>query len=96
MSASRQQDLLSLIAILRQSVNLACEHSLDDTAHLLRMALLETQMKLHGITDDELRDFSKYLQKRAPSQDNRSVRSRTNVSMGLMQRLSRKNVGRKA
>jgi hypothetical protein len=96
MSHSRQQDLASLIVSLKHDIDLACEHSLHDAASLLRIALLEVRLQLHEISDDELRAFTNHLQRQLPRRNKSLPRSGANVSMGLMQKLSRQKVGRKA
>jgi hypothetical protein len=48
-----------LIERLSSSARLAHELSLDDTARLLAMALLDLQTQLYAISPDELRSFTR-------------------------------------
>jgi hypothetical protein len=77
MTTDRNQQILGLIERLSNSARLAHELSLDDTARLLAMALLDLQTKLHSISADELRHFTRTvanvveLRVRAPANDAR-------------------------
>jgi hypothetical protein len=55
----RNQQILILIDRLSSSARLAQALSLDDTSRLLAMALLDLQTKLHAISPDELRSFTR-------------------------------------
>jgi hypothetical protein len=55
----RDQQILVLIDRLSSSARQARALSLDDTSHLLAMALLDLQTKLHAISHDELRSFTR-------------------------------------
>jgi len=55
----RNQEILILIDRLSSSARQARALSLDDTSHLLAMALLDLQTKLHAISHDELRSFTR-------------------------------------
>jgi hypothetical protein len=54
----RNQQILVLIDRLSTSARQARALSLDDTSHLLAMALLDLQTKLYAISHDELRSFT--------------------------------------
>jgi hypothetical protein len=54
----RNQQILVLIDRLSSSARQAQALSLDDTSHLLAMALLDLQTKLYAISHDELRSFT--------------------------------------
>jgi hypothetical protein len=75
MTISRNQQILALIERLSNSARLAQELSLDDTARLLAMALLDLQTKLYSISPDELRSFTRTVANvvefklRAPAND---------------------------
>jgi hypothetical protein len=75
MTISRNQQILALIERLSSSARLAQELSLDDTARLLAMALLDLQTKLYSISPDELRSFTRTVANvvefklRAPAND---------------------------
>jgi len=53
------EQIHSLIETLSHSARLAQGLSLDDTARLLAMALLDLQTKLHSISPHELRSFTR-------------------------------------
>ena len=55
----RDQQILVLIDRLSSSARQARALSLDDTSHLLAMALLDLQTKLYAISHDELRTFTR-------------------------------------
>jgi hypothetical protein len=55
----RDQQIMALIDRISVSANLAQSLSLDDTSRLLAMALLDLQTKLHAISSDELRSFTR-------------------------------------
>lgn len=75
MTTDRNQQILDLMERLSNSARLARELSFDDTARLLAMALLDLQTKLHSISSDELRHFTRTvanvveLRVRAPAND---------------------------
>ena len=54
----RNQQILILIDRLSSSARQARALALNDTSHLLAMALLDLQTKLHAISHDELRSFT--------------------------------------
>jgi hypothetical protein len=60
-SSERNADILALIGRLQNEVILARQHSLEGTARLLEMATLDLKCILHGISDEELRQFSAAL-----------------------------------
>jgi hypothetical protein len=55
----RKQQIMALIERLSASAKLAQSLSLDDTSRLLAMALLDLQTKLHAISPNELRSFTR-------------------------------------
>jgi hypothetical protein len=59
MTTDRNQKILGLIERLSIDVKLAQEHSLDLTARLLAMALLDLQTELYSIPPHELRSFTR-------------------------------------
>jgi hypothetical protein len=59
MSTDRNQQIIALIERLSNDARLAQEHSLDDTARLLAMALLDLRTKLRSISPRELRSFTR-------------------------------------
>lgn len=59
MSTNRNRQILILIERISNSAGLAKSLSLDDTTHLLAMALLDLQTKLHAISPHELRSFTR-------------------------------------
>jgi hypothetical protein len=59
MTTDRNQQILALIERLSNDARLAQEHSLDDTARLLAMALLDLRTKLRSISPRELRNFTR-------------------------------------
>jgi hypothetical protein len=54
-----KEQIMTLIERLTVSAKLAQSLSLDDTSRLLAMALLDLQTKLHAISPDELRSFTR-------------------------------------
>lgn len=75
MTTDRNQQILGLIERLSSSAKLAQALSLDDTARLIEMAVLDLQTKLHEISSDELRSFTRAVanvvdfRARAPAND---------------------------
>ncbi|HMA75597.1 MAG TPA: hypothetical protein VKP67_29520 [Xanthobacteraceae bacterium] len=59
MSTNRNHQIQALIEQLSNSARIARDLSLDDTARLLAMAQLDLQTKLHSISADELRSFTR-------------------------------------
>ena len=59
MITDRNQQIHTLIEGLSHSARLAQGLSLDDTARLIAMALLDLQTKLHSISPQELRSFTR-------------------------------------
>jgi hypothetical protein len=55
----RNQQIIALMERLSSSAKLAQALSLHDTSRLLAMALLDLQTKLHAISSDELRSFTR-------------------------------------
>jgi len=59
MTTEHKQQILALIEKLSNSARLAQDLSLDDTEQLLAMAVLDLQTKLHSISPQELRSFTR-------------------------------------
>ena len=62
MSSERDTEILALIESLKGDINLARKHSLDHTARLLKIALLDVQMIAHSISDKELESLIDVLE----------------------------------
>jgi hypothetical protein len=56
--------LREMAAVLEQQIAIAKRFGLGDTAMLLRMAKLEVELKLHGISEEELRALTEVLEAR--------------------------------
>ena len=75
----RNQQIVALMDRISSSAELAQALSLDDTSRLLAMALLDLQTKLHAISPDELRSFTRTVANvveftvRAPANDTTRV-----------------------
>jgi len=73
------EQILVLIDRVSTSAKLAQSLSLDDTSRLLAMALLDLQTKLHAISSDELRSFTRtvanVVEFRTPANDTSRVES---------------------
>ena len=73
----RNQQIMVLIDGISTSARLAQSLSLDDTSRLLAMALLDLQTKLHAISSDELRSFTRtvanVVEFRTPANDTSRV-----------------------
>jgi hypothetical protein len=86
----RNQQIIALIDQISSSAKLAQALSLDDTSHLLAMALLDLQTKLHAISSDELRSFTRTVANvvefkvRAPANDTARVEPDESVKNGNM------------
>jgi hypothetical protein len=86
----RNQQILVLIDRLSSSARVAQALSLDDTSRLLAMALLDLQTKLHAISPDELRSFTRTVanvvefKARVPANDTTRVESGESVQNGNM------------
>jgi hypothetical protein len=84
----RNQQIRVLIDRLSSSAKVAQALALDDTSRLLAMALLDLQTKLHAISPDELRNFTRTVanvvefKRRAPANDTAPVESGENVQNG--------------
>lgn len=59
MTTDRNQKIQALIEQISDSARLAEELSLDDTTRLIAMTLLDLRTKLHSISPDELRSFTR-------------------------------------
>jgi hypothetical protein len=55
----RNKEIITLIDRISASAKLAQALDLDDTSRLLAMAVLDLQTKLHAISSDELRSFTR-------------------------------------
>lgn len=86
----RNQQIIALIDRISSSAELAQALSLDDTSRLLAMALLDLQTKLHAISSDELRSFTRTVASvvefkvRAPANDATRVEPSESVKNGNM------------
>jgi hypothetical protein len=84
----RNQQIRVLIDRLSSSARVAQALSLDDTSRLLAMALLDLQTKLHAISPDELRHFTRTVANvvefkvRAPANDATHVESGESIQNG--------------
>jgi hypothetical protein len=84
----RNQQIRVLIERLSSSAKVAQALALDDTSRLLAMALLDLQTKLHAISPDELRNFTRTVanvvefKRRARANDATPVESGESVQNG--------------
>jgi hypothetical protein len=82
----RNQQIIALIERISVSAKLAQSLSLDDTSRLLAMALLDLQTKLHAISSDELRTFTRtvanVVEFRTPASDTARVEPGDSVKSG--------------
>lgn len=82
----RNQQIMVLIDGISTSARLAQSLSLDDTSRLLAMALLDLQTKLHAISSDELRSFTRtvanVVEFRTPANDTSRVDAGESVKNG--------------
>ncbi len=75
----RNKQIIALIDRISSNAELAQALSLDDTSRLLAMALLDLQTKLHAISSEELRSFTRTIAKvvefkvRTPANDSTRV-----------------------
>jgi hypothetical protein len=90
----RNQEILILIDRISSTAKLAQALSLDDTSRLLAMALLDLQTKLHAISPDELRSFTRTVANvvefkvRAPANDTTRAEPGESVQNGHVPFLS--------
>jgi hypothetical protein len=81
-----KRQIMTLIEKLSVSAKLAQSLSLDDTSRLLSMALLDLQTKLHAISPDELRSFTRtvadVVEFRTPANDATRVEPGESVTNG--------------
>jgi hypothetical protein len=76
MTYENSQSLTDLIGAIEQQIAVAQGHSLTDAAFLLEMAKLDIRMRLHAISNSELRAFSEALEaERTVSRRNGHARS---------------------
>jgi hypothetical protein len=86
----RNQQIITLIDRISSNAELAQALSLDDTSRLLAMALLDLQTKLHAISSDELRSFTRTIAKvvefkvRTPANDTTRVEPGESAKNGNM------------
>jgi hypothetical protein len=82
----RNEQIMALIDRISVSATLAQSLSLDDTSRLLAMALLDLQTKLHAISSDELRSFTRsvanVVEFRTPAHDAGHVEPGDGVKSG--------------
>jgi hypothetical protein len=84
----RNQQIIALINQLSTSAKVAQALALDDTSRLLAMALLDLQTKLHAISSDELRSFTRtvanVVEFRTPANDRARVEPGESARNGNM------------
>jgi hypothetical protein len=86
----RNQQIEALIDRISANAKLAQTLALDDTSRLLAMALLDLQTKLHEISSDELRNFTRTVANvvefkvRAPANDAAHVEPGKNGNMPIL------------
>jgi hypothetical protein len=68
MGRDRETEIIALIDRLNKEIDLSHTHSLNQTAHLLEMALLDLKMILHSITEEELQQLVEVLDKSLPKE----------------------------
>ncbi len=82
----REEQIMILIDRVSASARLAQSLSLDDTSRLLAMAVLDLQTKLHAISPDELRSFTRtvanVVEFRTPANDTTHVEPGEGVTSG--------------
>jgi hypothetical protein len=81
-----EEQIMILIDRVSASARLAQSLSLDDTSRLLAMAVLDLQTKLHAISPDELRSFTRtvanVVEFRTPANDTTHVEPGEGVTSG--------------
>jgi hypothetical protein len=86
----RNQQITALIDRIAASAKLAQALELNDTSRLLAMALLDLQTKLHAISSDELRSFTRTVANvvefkvRTPANDTARVEPGKNGNMPIL------------
>jgi hypothetical protein len=86
----RNKEITALIDRISASVKLAQALDLDDTSRLLAMAVLDLQTKLHAISSDELRSFTRTVANvvefrvKTPANDTARVEPGTNGNMPIL------------
>jgi hypothetical protein len=86
----RNKQIMALIDRISASAKHAQALELDDTSRLLAMALLDLQTKLHAITSDELRSFTRTVANvvefkvRTPANDTAHVEPGKNGNMPIL------------
>lgn len=86
----RNQQIMALIDRISASAKLAQALALDDTSRLLAMALLDLQTKLHAISSDELRNFTRTVANvvefkvKAPANDTARAEPGKNGNMPIL------------
>jgi hypothetical protein len=82
----RDRLIMTLIDRISLSARLAQSLSLEDTSRLLAMAVLDLQTKLHAISPDELRSFTRtvadVVEFRTPANDTKHVEPGEGVKGG--------------
>jgi hypothetical protein len=74
MNRDRKAYILALIERLENDIDLARKHSLELTAKLLDMALLDARMKAHSISPDVLKMYSDLIKDAAHDADRVGIR----------------------
>ena len=68
MTSVRDADILALIERLTGDIEVARKHSLDHTARLLQIAILDLRTIMASMSDDDLRDLTETLYDEIQSQ----------------------------
>jgi hypothetical protein len=86
----RNKVIIGLIDRISANAKLAQALELDDTSRLLAMAVLDLQTKLHAISSDELRSFTRTVanvvefKMRTPANDTARVEPGKNGNMPIL------------
>jgi len=77
MEAKTTDKLQSIVAALDEYIDVVRTHNLHETVHLLKIAKLDLQMKVHAISDYELRELCRALERHGVDPDPASTRGAT-------------------
>lgn len=83
MTKDMAERLQAILATIENHIEVLRKFGLDGTAHMLAIAKLDLQMRLHGISDEELNALCEAL-------DAANHRSRNGKVIDLVTRISRK------
>ena len=64
MHSGKNAEILALIERLNNDIKLAKNHSLESTARMLQIVVLDLKTIIYSISDDELRQFSDFIEDR--------------------------------